>query len=319
MRRTARLLVVILAALAAAGPMEGQGIIERMKDRAHQQAQGRVDRAADEAVDSAASKVETTARCLISDALCIEAARQAGQPIVLTGSDGQPVSSEDSAAAMASGGDRGDGSGGADSGGEPYLSSAEPRAPVEGPPATDPGASAGVLAGTDLAGDALGAPPQSVEVHHGTFTVEEDEVEDGRWITGRERGGGAFFLPLPRKLPPVFTLTFDVLGRGGMIGVQPSGLADGAHAMVETSGIGLVNDGQRSTPAGNIPRRQDGVVHHAKVVGRDSTLTVYIDGTRVAEASSADLARRGKRIAFGMAVYGAPVRIGAIRVIEGAE
>ena len=144
-------------------------------------------------------------------------------------------------------------------------------------------------------------------------------MEDGRWLTGAERGGGTFFLPLARKLPAVFTLTFDVLGRGGMVGVRPSGLTDGAHAMVETSGIGLVNDGRRNTTMGNLPRREDGVVHHAKVVGRDSTMTVYLDGLKVAEASSADLARRGKRIAFGMSVYGAPVGIGAIRVVEGAD
>ena len=319
MHRPARLLVVILVALAAAGPMEGQGVIKRMKDRARQQAQGRVDRAADEAVDSAASKVETTARCLISDALCIEAARQAGQPIVLTGPDGQPVSSEDSAAAMANAGDRGDGSGGADAGGEPDLSGSGAAPQVEGPRPSEPEAPPEALAAADFSGDALGGPPQSVEVYRGTFTVEEDDVEDGRWLTGRERGGGTFFLRLPRKLPPAFTLTFDVYGRGGMVGVQPSGLTDGAHAMVETSGIGMVNDGRRSTPMGSIADRKDGVVHHAKLVGRDSTLTLYIDGTRVAEASSADLARRGKRIAIGMSVYGAPVRIGAIRVVEGAD
>src|SRR5687768_7812583 len=98
MRHAARLLIAILAALAAAGPMEGQGVVKRMKDRARQQAEGRVDRAADEVVDSAANKVEKTARCMLSDALCIETAQQAGQPILVTGPDGQPVSSEDSAA-----------------------------------------------------------------------------------------------------------------------------------------------------------------------------------------------------------------------------
>jgi hypothetical protein len=317
MRRTVRLLVVVLATLAAAGPMEGQAIIDRMKDRARQQAQGRVDRAADEAVDSVASKAEATARCLISDALCIAAARDAGQPILITGPDGQPVASEDSAAAVS---DLGRGGGGADAGGESQPSAAAPAARV----ATTPG-SAGVgesaedLAAADFAADALGAPPTSVQVHRGTFTVEEHEVEDGRWMTGAVRGGGSFFLQLPRELPPVFTVTFQVLGGGGMIGVHPSGLTDGAHAMVETSGRGLINDGLRNTPAGSIPRRKDRVLHHAKVVGRDSTLVLYIDDTLVAQASSADLARRGKRIAFGMGVYGSPVRIGAIRVVEGAD
>jgi hypothetical protein len=281
--------------------MEGQGIVDRMKDRARQQAQGRVDRAADEAVDSVASKAEATARCLISDALCIAAARDAGRPIVLTGPDGRPVTSEDSAAAV---GNLGRGGGGADAGGESEPSAAEPAEP---------------LAAVDFAADALGAPPTSVQVHRGIFTVEEHEVEGGRWMTGAVRGGGSFFLQLPRELPQVFTVTFQVLGGGGMIGVHPSGSTDGAHAMVETSGRGLINDGLRNTPAGSIPRRKDRVLHHAKVVGRDSTLILYIDGTRVAQASSADLARRGTRIAFGMGVYGSPVRIGAIRVVEGAD
>lgn len=306
------LLVSAVATLVMAQALEAQSIVEKMKERARQQAAGRANRAADEAVDSAASIAERSVRCLISDSQCIKAAQEAGHRVIVTGADGTPVSSEDSAAAVAT----------ADSlrlvqppsEWEPSGALATPE-PVDVP--VRPGEAS--LVAVDLSRDQIGAPPQSVEVNQGTFTVEEDEVEDGRWITGKVRGGGSFFLPLPGKLPRVFTLTFDVLGGGGMIGVHPSGLPTGAHAMVETSGLGLINDGRHSTRAVSIPERLDGVVHHTKVVGRDSTLILYIDGTRVAEASSAALARRGKRIAFGMSVYGSPIRIGSIRVVEGAE
>ena len=307
------LLGLAVATLAMAQSLEAQGIVEKMKERARQQAAGRANRAADEAVDSAASIAERSVRCLISDSQCIKAAQEAGQPVIVTGADGTPVSSEDSAAAVVA----------ADS-----LRLVQPPSEWEpsGAPATPEPLSvtarheaASLVTAVDFSRDQIGAPPQSVQVNQGTFTVEEDEVEDGRWITGKERGGGSFFLPLPGKLPPVFTLTFDVLGGGGMIGVHPSGVPTGAHAMVETSGLGLIDDGRHSTKAGSIPERLGGVVHHAKVVGRDSTLMLYIDGTRVAEATSAALARRGKRIAFGMSVYGSPIRIGSIRVVEGAE
>ncbi len=308
------LLVSAVATLAMAQALEAQSIVEKMKERARQQAAGRANRAADEAVDSAASIAERSVRCLIGDVQCIKAAQDGGQPVIVTGADGRPVSSEDSAAAVAAVADSLQqlqppsewAPSGASAAAEPVTSGANVRAIP-------------VIAAVDFSQDPIGAPPQSVQVNQGTFTVEEDEVEDGRWITGKERGGGSFYLPLPGKLPPVFTLTFDLLGRSGMVGVQPSGLPTGAHATVETSGLGLINDGRRNTDATAIPERLDGVVHHVRVVGRDSTLVLYIDGTRVAEASSAALARRGKRIAFGMSVYGAPIRIGSIRVVEGAE
>lgn len=295
------LLILTLAALAAAGPAEGQDIIKRVKDRTRQQAKDRADRAADEAVDSAASKVERSVRCMISDAQCIKAAQEAGQPVVVTAPDGQPVSSEDSAAAIAAAG------------------GAEEMAPLATEEATQEAEAPAAIASADFSQDAIGAPPQSITVNQGTFTVEEHEVEGGRWLTGRERGGGSFFLGLPDKLAAAFTLTFDFLGGGGMIAVQPSGMTRGAHAMVETSGVGFIHDGATMTKGVSIPQRQDGVVHHARVVGRDSSMTLYIDDTKVAEATSAALARRGKRIAFGMSVYGTPVMIGSIRVTEGAE
>ena len=131
------------------------------------------------------------------------------------------------------------------------------------------------------------------------------------------RGGGIFFLALPAKLSPSFTVTFEFIGRGGMIMVHPSGVKSGAHALVETSGLGLINDGRTNTKGQPGAQREDGVVHRARVVGRDSTMTLYIDETPVAKATSAALARRGARIAFGMAVYGAPVAIRAIAVTEG--
>lgn len=289
-RMTLSRLVLALTALAAAGPLEGQAIIKRMKERTRQQAEGRATRAADEVVDSAASSAERAVRCLIGDAQCIRSAREAGQPVLVTGADGQPVSAEDSAAALAPE-DRGTG----EAGGAPPF------------------------AGMDLSQAEIGEVPAGVEVDRGEFMVLEPEGAEGRWLAGTQRGGGTFFLPLPARLPPVFTLTFNFLSGGGMIGIHPSGVATGARATVETSGVGFIHDGARSTKSVAIPRRKSGVVHQGRLLGRDSTLTLYIDGTLVGEATSAALAQRGNRIAFGMSVYGSPLMIGAVRVIEGAE
>ena len=303
-------LIVILALLAAAGPMEGQGIVDKMKERARRQAVGRAHRAADEAVDSVASAAEKTVRCLVSDAQCIKAASEAGQPVLVTGPDGQPVSPEDSAAAVA-GALPPDVAEGAES-------PAPAGVPGENPSNVEP-ASAGAaapVASVDFTGDAPGAPPQSVTVEHGTLTVEAHATEGGHWVTGKVRGGGTFVLALPAKLSPAFTLTFDYIGRSGMIAVHPSGEKAGAHALVETSGLGLINDGRTNTRVQPGAPREDGVVHHARLLGRDSTMTLYIDETPVAEATSAALARRGAGVAFALKVYGAPVAISRIAVTE---
>lgn len=95
--------------LAAAAPLEGQGIFSKLKDKAKQKAAERVDAAAQEAVDTAATKTERVVRCSISDALCIAAAQAQGQGVVVTDSSGAPVSSDDSAAAVAAAGNTGAG------------------------------------------------------------------------------------------------------------------------------------------------------------------------------------------------------------------
>ena len=90
--------------LAAAAPLEGQGILGKLKQKAKQKASERVDATAQEVVDTAANKTERVVRCGISDALCISAAQAQGQSVVLTDSTGAPVSGEDSAAAVAKAG-----------------------------------------------------------------------------------------------------------------------------------------------------------------------------------------------------------------------
>ena len=310
-------LAVMLAVLGAAGTLEGQGIVDKVKERARQQAVGRANRAADEAVDSVASAAEKTVRCLVSDAQCIKAASEAGQPVLVTGPDGQAVSPDDSAAAVAAAlppdvaADAGPPAPSELPEGLPDADAANAEPPAAAAPAP--------VAGADFAGDAPGAPPQAVTVERGTLTVEPHQTEGGHWLTGKVRGGGTFFLALPAKLPPAFTITFDYIGHGGMITVYPSGVKSGAHALVETSGLGLINDGRTNTKAQSGAPREDGVVHRARVLGRDSTMTLYIDDIPVAEATSAALARRGARVAFGINVYGAPVAIRGIAVTEGPQ
>jgi hypothetical protein len=313
-----RIIVAALVGLAVVGPAEAQGIIKKMKDRARQQAQGRVDRAADEAVDSVSSKAEKAARCLISDAQCIKAAQEAGQPVLVTGPDGQAVSSEDSAGAVAAA------AGGAEGEFEqpPPTDEAAAQAETPSPGAAEQsvtaqaGGGGRVIVSEDFTEETVGAPPQRLTVEHGTFVVEEHEGR--RWLVGNERGGGRLILELSETLPSSFTLTFDFISHGGFVAVNPFGQTTGAHAFVEGSGIGSVFDGKMRTD-GAIPDRKDGVLHHARIIGDGPKMAVHIDESKLVEATAPTLGWRAKRIAFDMAVYSLPTMISAIRVTESAQ
>jgi hypothetical protein len=299
-------LLVLLTGLSSAPPAAAQGLIQRMTDRAKQQAVGRANRAAEEVADTAASKVERAVRCLISDAQCVKAAQESGQPVLIMDSNGTPVSSADSAAAIAAAVPSDSGAGTFDNApatGQVESGRQEGAAPI---PAAPP-----AMAAVDFSRDPPGAPSPQVTALSGDPVVAE--VEGRRWLSRQERGGAEFAIELPQTLPPNYVVEFDALGMGGFVGFHPSGEPRGANAMVETTGVAGINDGQHlATQA--LPKRAPNVPHHVTVVGIGDRMAVDIDGTRLVERASPALAARGKRLLFTLMAYGRATMISAISV-----
>jgi hypothetical protein len=285
---------MITLCLLLATTAEAQGVIPRMKTRLKDQAQGRINRAAEEVADTVASKAEKAVRCMISDKQCVKAAQEAGQPVIVTDASGQVIST--------------------DAAGQPVPPDAASAVP-DGAGGAGQSAPTPIVA-IDFSADAPGAQSAQVEVHEGQPVVTD--AGGRRWLALVSRGAAAFSFPLPESLPAAYTIAFDVLGHGGMVGVHPSGEKSSASAFVETSGIGGINDGTglKNQP---LPQRKNDVVHRVLIAGQGEQMTVAIDGVQLAARASADLAARGNRVRFTIRAYGRPAMIGNITIATPAE
>ena len=88
------MLAVVAALTLLAAPVRSQGVLGRIKQRAHDEANRKEDEALDKAVKAVA--------CAITDSACIKKAHDAGKPVKVDDKNGKPVPSADSAAAVKS-------------------------------------------------------------------------------------------------------------------------------------------------------------------------------------------------------------------------
>ena len=201
------LLLAALAACVVTSPVHGQGMLDRMKEKAKEKAQAKADQAADSLTDAAMNTTERAVKCVISNTACIQKAEEAGQPVTVVNTKGQPVSTADSARAIAAAG-----SGGA-------ASAASQAAPASAPvgPGTDgaqvavnydftPGTR--VIWATDFAKDPIGDFPRRLKLVDGNF---ETAGFRGQHLL-RSTNSGQVIVPLPEILPRQFTLEFDYTG-----------------------------------------------------------------------------------------------------------
>ncbi len=193
-----------LAALVLfATPMQSQGILGKIKDRARAE----VDRKENDALEAVAKAVT----CAITDKACIKKAHDAGEPVKVTDKNGKAVSSSDSAAAISA------------AVAQAASLSADDPAPGGTPAAAAtpaPNPAAGSAAGTgawanydfvpgsrtifyeDFSGDEVGDFPARMKLSNGNLEVTN--VKGQKLLRVAE--AGEIYIVLPEKLPERFTV-----------------------------------------------------------------------------------------------------------------
>src|SRR3989440_10363978 len=88
--------IALALAAAAAPPARAQ-----LGDLVKQKVNAKIEQSASKEIDRALNKGENAVKCVLTDAGCINSAKDAGKKVVVTDTEGKPVSSADSAAAIA--------------------------------------------------------------------------------------------------------------------------------------------------------------------------------------------------------------------------
>ena len=209
-----RILAVALAAcianpVAAAG---AQGIGARIKQRIKDKADSTTDTLAIAAVNKAAAVI----KCVVTDKRCIKKANDAGKPVVVTDKAGTPLPNQEQAAKDA---------GVKTPAPAPATAAATPVAPTTAgagvvPTTADvavapPGQGVWLnydfvpgdrtLFAEDFSGNDVGDFPRRLHLTEGNMEV----VKVGGQTMLRGPDGGKFYLVLPERLPPRFTVEID--------------------------------------------------------------------------------------------------------------
>jgi outer membrane protein OmpA-like peptidoglycan-associated protein len=194
--------VVLVGALAFPGTADAQGIFGRIKDKVQQKVQQKVDRATDSVTSAAVDKAAGAITCAASDASCIKNASSAGHAVQVVDSQGRPVSSSDSAAAMS-------GAGGTAGGATASAGTAAPGAGVWLNYDFIPGDR--VLFFDDFADDKVGDLPAHPDITDGNVTVVD--INGKKYL--RTVTGATSFITLPEALPQRFTIEIVFHRKGG--------------------------------------------------------------------------------------------------------
>jgi hypothetical protein len=91
----------LCVAAAPLSPLSGQGILDRLENKVRERVERKTEEAVDKTVDKAANTAEHAVRCVVGEDACIKAAKAKGAPVVVTDTQGAPVTGRDSAAAIA--------------------------------------------------------------------------------------------------------------------------------------------------------------------------------------------------------------------------
>ncbi len=175
----------------------------------------RVEQATGRAVDSALNRAENAVKCVVTDAACIKRAKAAGKAVAVTDASGNPVSSADSAAAIAAATARG--------AGQTAAATGASLRPGEGAWANYdfvPGDR--TIFFEDFKNDNVGDFPRRFELKGGNMEVVE--WQGGRYLRKTNGSYGSFVIPLGETLPDRFTVEFDYSVTGNSVNLS---FADG--------------------------------------------------------------------------------------------
>jgi OOP family OmpA-OmpF porin len=318
--RALALIALTGAALAMPpAPLRAQGgLLDRVKAKAKEKA----DAATDSLTDAAFDKASGAVKCAATNISCIKKAFGAGKNVKLLDARGNPVSSGDSAKAVAS------------AGGVPATvvaanaaaaQSAAPAAPAT--PATPmqsadsatmtpeatpfvnydfiPGDN--VLFADEFSDDKVGDLPARLKILSGN--VEVVDYMGRRFL--HATSDSHIMIPLAAALPAKFTLEFDLIHTWGWSTEVHFVDADHADAFGyatfgSESGIGEFH----SSPAVD----KSNVLYHARIMADGDHVKVYVDGKRVANVPSANLGRANGVWIYAPASDDSPFYITNIRV-----
>lgn len=316
-------MLVLAAGIVATTPRagSGQGWLDRAKQRVKEKVQTRVDQGTDSATDAAMNTTEHVVKCVISNKACIRNAEQAGQQVSVVNAQGAPVSSADSASAIAAAG----GATGSLATGASGAAGASATAPSGAgmAPGSDvmvnydfvPGDR--VIFADDFTQDNLGDFPKRFELVNGNVEVAESRGQ--RMI--RASDVATITIPLPETLPARFTFEADYAGPAGLdldIHFLGEGAADAEHAYVQCSPYagGLAGSiSSTSVLAGDY----SGQIVHCRVMADGNYVKVYVNGQRVGNAPNASLGRANKIWITMSATEDGPAYLSNIRVAAGGK
>lgn len=305
---------------AAPAPAAAQGFLHKLADKAKEAAKQRAEQREAEAAAAAVGKVEGAIICAVTDLACIRKAKDEGKDVSVTNDQGQPVTSADSAAALAA----------ATNGTTSAASSAgPPGATAASAPAT-PGTGAWVnydfvpgdkpIFVDDFGADNVGDFPRRLTFMKGNMEVAE--WSGARWLRATS-SGSQFAVVLPDTLPDRYTLEFDYAGG------DPSAYD---YLTVRFSSAPHMQ-WLEFTPPGNQPPRagihdiamtklttSDSAVLHARIMVDGSYAKVYVGSQRVANVPNAKFGKSDSiRFTIALASPEKPVFIGNIRLAAGGR
>lgn len=307
--------LVIAAGIAAATPSPGnaQGWLDRAKQRVKDKVQAKADQTTDSATDAAMNTTEHVVRCVISNKECIRKAAQNGQQVAVVNSQGVPVSTADSASAIAAAGSA--------------TGSVATPAGAASAGAMAPGSDVmvnydfvpgdRVIFADDFTQDNVGDFPKRLELVDGNVEVVESKGQ--RMI--RTTDIATIAIPLPETLPDRFTFEADYAGSAGLelqIHFLNEGAASQDHAYMQCSGYdgGLTGSVSSSSEAAADYTSQ---IVHCRLMADGKYVKAYVNGKRVANVPNADLGRANKVWITMSATSDGPAYLSNIRIAAGGK
>ncbi len=295
--------VLFAVGLANAAPAQAQ-LLKKLKKAAE-------DAAEEETMNQVDRLVRSGVQCVFNDLECIRAAEEAGESVVLTDADGEPVLDEN-------GNPISDPNSAAEK-----LGEEPPMRPGEGVWANYdfvPGNR--VLFADDFSDDVVGDFPRRLEWVRGNMEIVEWE---GRRLLRATGENSQFAVLLPAGVPERFTIEFDIhdpvsgQGTGVLTAEAPKGgWPQGAHFNYGNwRGSGLWIGKDPASTVDDLRIRKQIVSARTMVDG--AYAKAYINEKRIANVPRAEL-ERGDRITFVMwAREDHPIYIGNIRIAEGGK
>ncbi|HET7372897.1 MAG TPA: OmpA family protein [Gemmatimonadaceae bacterium] len=314
-----------LALTLCVAPLHAQGgLIKRIKSKAEEKLGKKIDSTTDTLTGKAFDKAAKAVTCAVSNKDCIAKAVSQGQPVIVTDARGKPVSSADSAQAVAAA-MVGAGAPGAPAAAVGVAQAGAPTLKTYQNYDFVPGDS--ILFEDDFRSDQDGEFPAHWKLVNAQGVIN---VVDGSPVFVLTDGLGAKVSPRIKSasyLGETFTIEFDYFpmknGWSGLNVYLPWANSGQDEGRIEFRGDGAVHawgfangfnfTGEYPGPGGE--SGFEGTWHHGALIVKNGQLKAYVDQYRVLVAP--DLPVKPTSFELGGRVSGYPIRFKNVRVANG--